>query len=138
MNKRIYLMLAVLIVAMASISFVSAADTVDIAGVQFSLDDGFSIQEGSGSAFNQSGDLAICSNENGDMVIIAVLDNADKLSLSDIGKLSEYNHTNKTIAGKQGILTEGTNSTYSFIYLEGSKIVMVVSTDQSLIEKTIK
>ena len=100
MNKRIYLMLAVLIVAMASISFVSAADTVDIGGVQFSLEDGFSIQEGSGSAFNQSGDLAICSNENGDMVIIAVLDNADKLSLSDIGKLSEYNHTNKTASSR--------------------------------------
>ena len=138
MNKRIYLMLAVLIVAVASISFVSAADTVDIAGVQFNLDDGFSIQEGSGSAFNQSGDLAICSNENGDMVIIGVLENSDNLTLSEIGKFSEYNHTNKTMAGKQGILTDGGNSTYTFIYLEGSKIVMIVSQDQSLIEKTIK
>lgn len=139
MNKKILTLLLVVAVA-TTVTFVSAAETVTVNGLEFNIPDGYSLttDQFSVSAYGQDGDSALLENTNGDAVLIGVLDNNDNLNLGDIDSLSDSSgqHTNKTIAGHEGLFKQGEKAV--FIYLEDSKIVVISASDESSIETMIK
>lgn len=139
MNKKILTLLLVIVVA-ATITFVSAADTATVNGIEFNVPDGYSLvtDQFTVSAYGQDGDSAMFENANGDGILIGVLDNKDNLNLGDIDSLSDSSgqYTNKTIAGKEGILTQ--NEKTVFIYLDSDKIVVMSAVDEPTIEAMIK
>lgn len=139
MNRKILVILAILTVGLTAVSVVSA-DTVVINDVDLNLPEGYAlVYEDSASAYNQTGAANVFQNENNTTVTIGVLDNALNLTLQDIAGLSDYHAVNKTIAGKEGILTnDDTNTTFTFIYLKDSKIIMIVADNESIIEEFVK
>lgn len=140
MNRKLLTLLLIMVVAAATITVVSAAETVTVNGVEFNVPDGFKSQPESDQmsyvAYNGEGKIAFLDSDNGTAVILGVLDNNGGVSLDDI-KNSNSSYIDKTIAGKDGIIADN-GKTLSFIYIENDKLMTIYAPTESLLEETIK
>lgn len=140
MNHKV-LALLLLIMAVSTISIVSAADTQTISGVKFNTPEGYAFDADTGNAFLDSlenrkvDDVGVFKNNDGDTVFIMVYNETPETS--DFP--SDYKFENKTIAGKNGTLMSApSRMNIAFEYKDGSKYIVIQAMNESIIEELIK
>lgn len=150
MNKKTWLMLGILIVAVATIASISAADvvegddnTIKVDGIEFNIPDGYTYDSA------KSDELQKGYNSPDDKATVAVLMKGESfvwIVVGEDGSDSDYegykydiidSWTEKTISGKTGLVrTEA--GTYCFAYVEGKKTILILTSEESIIDSLIK
>ncbi len=140
MNKKI-LTLLLLLIAISTISIVSAQDTQKIGDVEFNIPEGYVYDEASVNIFLE----AFADDETIDDAGVFVKDDTDLLAIlvcseaQDSDYVSDYEIENKTIANKTGTLFTAPDETnVVFMYEEGDKFILIQALDEDTIESTIK
>lgn len=140
MNKKILALLLILI-AISTISIVSAQDTKTIGGVEFNVPEGYTYDADSVSiflqAFDDDGaieDVGVFKSSSNDPLAILVYNGTP-----DMDYPSDYEIVNKTISGKNGSLVSApSRANVVFMYNDKNKFVLIQAIDEATIEKTIK
>lgn len=133
----------ILVIAVGTLSVVSAADTHKVNDVKFNIPDGYTYDQSvNDAAYKQwsshsPDSMAVFSNGNDDeSVYIFVEDNLKNESLKDM--ISDYDqYPEKTINGKTGIYNDNANGAQSFAYLDGKKAIVIIAPDESVMEQCI-
>ena len=144
--KRLLLIGLILVAVAASLSVVSADSSVKVDGIDFNIPDGFSEnktleQNGVNTTYNNQTPVQVFmkgfTNDNGAIVIIVMEFN----SPDDVKKvqddLKQEINTTKTINGKEGVYEKDESGSATFTYGQDKCLIMVVSTDDSLLESII-
>lgn len=136
MNRKILSLLLIMVVAVTTMTVVSAADTITVNDVEFNIPDGYApndaLQDVPYEDGGMTGKLSALSRGD-DSILIAVVDNTAGATLDNI-KNSSY--VDKNISGKSGVLMQKEKVTFS--YLDGDKIILLVAPDEATLEKLIK
>lgn len=144
--KRLLLIGLILVAVAASLSVVSADSSVKVDGIDFNIPDGFSEnktleQNGVNSTYNNQTPVQVFMkgfSKGNDAIVIIVM---EFNSPDDVKKvqddLKEEINTTKTINGKEGIYETDETGSVSFGYAQDKCLVMIVSTDGSLLESII-
>lgn len=139
MNRKLLTLLLIMVVAAATITVASAAETVTVNGLEFNVPDGFKTPQELGQmdyvAYNGEGKIAFLDSDDGSSILIGVLDNKGGVSSDDI-KNSNSSYQDKTIAGKDGIIADN-GKTLSFIYIENDKLMTIYAPTEALLEETL-
>lgn len=135
--KKIMLFSAILIIAISSLSIVSAGwfdSGVSVNGIDFNLPDGYKEVEGNNYVDNYlsmgyKGESGVYEDDNGHIIWISVLDKNSEgkaVSFGDmvVSSTDFKNLKNTTISGKTGTSYEYSSPTQkAFVYVEGDKLV---------------
>lgn len=140
MNKKV-LTLFLLLVALSTISIVSAADTQKIGGVEFNVPEGYAFDADTSNAFLDSlekgkvSDVGVFKNSDGDTVFIMVYDKTPETS--DFP--SDYKFENKTINNKNGtFMSADSRINIAFEYQDGDKFIVIQANDEDTLKEVIK
>lgn len=132
MNRKILFTLIIILLAVISISSVSAfwpfdgGNDVTVNGVNFHLPDGFDVDNPVKSDIDDTYENIVYKNTNtGDTVDIAV-DNkvADDSAITN--SLIQKGFEQKNIAGKEGFYKMDLNKNVEFVYITDGKVVSIV------------
>ena len=129
MDKKVLIAFALMIVAVATIGFVAATQTVSVAGIDYTLPDGYAPDESTGTS---SEGMGIYYGDNG-VILIMVTD--DEAALTDVQTNSSYHE--KTISNQTGYLYNDDGSVM-FAYQKGSDIVFIGAPDEATVETLLK
>ena len=136
MNKLLTFLI-ILMVAAGTVAVVSAANTEKINGLEFNIPDGYEYDANHSQSLAESVNISpdqIAGYSNGTNIFaIMVMKNPDNRTLDDI---NTGNFPIKTINGKQGILNDR-DDYIGFAYLDGDKIVSIITLNQSVIDQII-
>ena len=144
--KRLLLIFLILVAAVASLSIVSADNSVKVGGIDFNIPDGFSEDK----AYAKDGIKVLYADQFHTNGYMKEFDNGG----SNIGiRVMEFNSTDevkkvyefdkdriggtKSINGKDGVYGETGDGFASFSFCKDKKYVIVSTNDESLFEKVI-
>lgn len=141
MNRKI-LTLLVLLIAISTISIVSAADTQTIGGMEFNVPEGYVYDADSADAFlsafsdeSEIEDAGVFKNSNDDLLAILIYGKEPE----ETDFPSDYKIESKTINGKNGTFFSAPSKiNVGFTYNDGDKFVVIQAMNEDIVKQTIK
>ena len=129
MTRKLLIIFALIIVAVATTGIVAAGESVTVNDVQFTLPDGYAPEDSDG--YNVAA-FGLYFSKDGDLIMIIVME--DTSDMDDIKSNSSY--TKKTFGDTEGYLSYGNNSVM-FDYIKDGKLVTIGAHEESLIEEIV-
>lgn len=135
-GKKVFMLCLVLIIAVASLSVIGAADEKrTFSGIDLTIPDGYKLDTIQVNGINKDPDASSSAwyvNSEGDRISINVFPDYGKGLDDDI----EPEDVEKTIAGKKGFLSQWKHG-IEFKYLDNDHIIFIKAPDEATVEKVI-
>ena len=128
MKRKILVALVFLIIAAAATS-VAFATPATINGIEFNIPDGYTPLNESN---NSNGISVYSSGEN----ILMILIDDNQSAIDDFR--NNHSYVQKNISGHDGYYHVDSNNATSFAYVENSKTVIIITSDENILESLIK